>query len=146
LKNAFKKIILIYPNLTSLQIQFKSISNLSFLNLKSCLQLKKEFMLQPPWLSAHFVAQTIFVSPSLPPKPARSARPFGPASIGSHLRLPSAPPPLWSHCRAVRRQLSPSSAHEEPNQNAIMPPSLPPQNRRRPISSSPFNSFETDEE
>jgi hypothetical protein len=35
-------------------------------------------MLQPPWLSAHFIARPIFVSPSLPPKPARSARPFGP--------------------------------------------------------------------
>jgi hypothetical protein len=35
-------------------------------------------MLQPPWLSAHFIARPNFVSPSLPPKPARSTQPFGP--------------------------------------------------------------------
>jgi hypothetical protein len=35
-------------------------------------------MLQLHWLSTHFVARTIFVSPSLPPKPASSTRPFGP--------------------------------------------------------------------
>jgi hypothetical protein len=58
-------------------------------------------MLQPPWLSAHFVAWPIFVSPSLPLKLARSARPFGPvrrlpplASIGT------AAPPAAPPCRA----------------------------------------------
>jgi hypothetical protein len=35
-------------------------------------------MLQPPWLLAHFIARPIFISPSLPPKSARSARSFDP--------------------------------------------------------------------
>jgi hypothetical protein len=42
ISKCFKKFILIYPNLTSVQIQFKSISNLRFLNLKSCLKFKKK--------------------------------------------------------------------------------------------------------
>jgi hypothetical protein len=80
-------------------------------------------MLQPPWLSANL---------RLP--------------IGSHLRLPSAPPPLRPRRRAVRYRLPSSSTCEEPNQSAVMLSSLPPLNRRRPVSSFPFNSFETDEE
>jgi hypothetical protein len=80
-------------------------------------------MLQPPWLSAHFRL-----------------------SIGSHLRLPLAPPPLQLRHRAVHCRLPPSSVREEPNRSAVMPPSLPPLNRHCPISSSTFNSFETDEE
>jgi hypothetical protein len=97
-------------------------------------------MLQPPWLSAHFVVWPIFVSPSLPPEPARSARPFGPVrptrasspTFGSpwHRR------PSGVRRRAVRRRLSPSSAREEPNQSAVMPPSLPPLKRCRPVYSS----------
>jgi hypothetical protein len=35
-------------------------------------------MLQPPWLSAHFVPRPMFVFPSLPPKPARSAQSLSP--------------------------------------------------------------------
>jgi hypothetical protein len=61
-----------------------------------------------------------------------------PASIG-----PTAPPVAL---RVVHRRLPPSSAREEPNQSAIMLPSIPPLNWRHPVSSSPFNSFETDEE
>jgi hypothetical protein len=64
-------------------------------------------------------------------------------SIGSHLRLPSATLPLRPRRRAVRYQLPPSSAREEPNRSIVMPPSLPPLNRRGLVSSSPFNSFET---
>jgi hypothetical protein len=146
----FKNFILIYPNLTSVQKYFKPLIFESKILFKI---QKKEFLLQPPWLSAHFVARPIFVSPSLPPKPALSARPSGPvrrlpppASIGSHLWLPSAPPPLRSWRRAMRHWLPPSSTREEPNRSAVMPPSLPKLNQRRPVSSSPFNSFETDEE
>jgi hypothetical protein len=64
--------------LTLVQIQFKSISNLQFFNLKSCSKFKKkiEFILQPPWLSAHFCL-----------------------SIGSHLRLPSAPTSVFHRHR-----------------------------------------------
>jgi hypothetical protein len=65
---------------------------------KILFKIKKEFMLQPPWLSAHFIARLIFVSPSLPPKLARSTWPFGPvhrlpppASIGT-AAPPAAPP------------------------------------------------------
>jgi hypothetical protein len=54
-------------------------------------------------------------------------------SIGSHLQLPSAPPPLRSCRRAMRCRLLPSSSREEPHRSAIMPPSLPPLNRRRPV-------------
>jgi hypothetical protein len=97
-------------------------------------------MLQPPWLSTHFVARPIFVPPSLPPKPAHSARPFGPVrphqGIISHLRLPFTPLPLRPCHRAVRRRLPPSFVREGPNQSAIMPLSPPPLKRRHPVSSS----------
>jgi hypothetical protein len=148
----------IYSNLS--QFDFSSNSVQKYFNplifeskILFKIQKKKEFMLQPPWLLTHFVARPIFISPSLPPKPARSAWPFGqvrrlprPAFIGSHVRLPSAPPPLRPRCRVVRHRLLPSSACEEPNRSAVMPPSLPPLNRRRPVSSSPFTSFKTDKE
>jgi hypothetical protein len=107
-------------------------------------------MLQAPCLSAHFVARSIFISPSLPPKPARSTRPFGPVRPTRALAPTSGfqrhRRPLRPRRRVVHRRLPPSSACEEPNQSVVMPPSLPSLNRRRPISSSPFNSFDTDEE
>jgi hypothetical protein len=98
------------------------------------IQKKKEFMLQPPQLSAHFVARPIFVSPALPPKPARTARPFGPvhrlpppASIGTS--TPSAAPPY----------LAPPTV-------ALLRERTAKPMRRHAVSSSPFNSFETNKE
>jgi hypothetical protein len=74
-------------------------------------------MLHPPWLSAHFVAGSIFVSPSLPPKPARSTWPFVPIrptrvsspTSGSHRhRHPSgrAAAPCATICRSPLRASS----------------------------------------
>jgi hypothetical protein len=85
------------------------------------IQKKKEFMLQPSWLSAHFIVRPIFVSPSLPPKPACSARPFGPVrptrasslTSGSHRhRRPfgHATVPCAADCRPPPRAKSQTEA------------------------------------
>jgi hypothetical protein len=81
------KIILIYPNLTSVQKYIKPLSFKSKILFK--IQKKKEFMLQPPWLSTHFVTRPIFVSPSSPTSIFHRLPP--PASIGT-TAPPAAPP------------------------------------------------------
>jgi hypothetical protein len=59
------KIILIYPNLTSVQKYFKPLIFESKILFK-IQKKKKEFMLHPPWLLAHLVTRPIFVFPSAP--------------------------------------------------------------------------------
>jgi hypothetical protein len=86
--------------LTSVQKYFKPLIFESKIMFK--IQKKeKEFMLQPPWLSAHF---RLSFTPT-ETGPLRSAFQPGMTHQGvvSHLWLPSAPPPLQPHRRAVRR-------------------------------------------
>jgi hypothetical protein len=78
--------------------------------------------------------ERVYAAASLAFDPFRHSAHFH-LSIGSHLWRPSAPPPLWLRRRAVRCRLPRSSVREEPNRSAIMPPSLPPLNRRRPVLS-----------
>jgi hypothetical protein len=107
-------------------------------------------MLQPPWLSAHFVARPIFVSPSLPPKPARSARPFGPVrptrvsspTSGSHPhhRLSDcATAPCATVCcsplhTSSRTEPAPHLLHF-PHQDGVAPSPLPPLTPSKPMRS-----------
>jgi hypothetical protein len=91
-------------------------------------------MLQPPWLSAHFIARPIFVSPSLPPKLACSARPFGPVrptkasslTSGSHRHhRPSGH--ATAPCVAVCRSPSRASSRTEPAPHLLhFPIKMPP--------------------
>jgi hypothetical protein len=79
----------------------------------------------------------IFVSPSLPPKPARSARPLGPVhQLPPQASIGTAAPPAVPLCRAP-----PTAAllrKQRANHCAVMPPSLPPLNQCCPVSSSPL--------
>jgi hypothetical protein len=91
-------------------------------------------MLQPPQLSAHFVARPIFVSPALPPKPLRTARPFGPVH-----RLPPPASISTSTPSAAQPYLAPPTA-------ALLHERTAKPMRHHAVSSSPFNSFETNKE
>jgi hypothetical protein len=103
ISKCFKKFILIYPNLTSVQIQFKSISNLRFLNLKSCLKFKKKervyatasLAFSPFRRSAHFHLSFT------PTETARSARPSGPVQrLPPPASISTAAPLAMPPCRA----------------------------------------------
>jgi hypothetical protein len=82
-------------------------------------------MLQPPWLSAHFVARPIFVSPSLPLKPARSARPFGPVQPA---RVSSPTSGSDRHCRPSGYAAVPCATvcRSSPRVSSQTEPALPP--------------------
>jgi hypothetical protein len=90
---------------------------------------KKEFMLQPPWLSAHFVTQSIFAFPSAPTSGFhRHHRPSGRAAV--LCTADCRPPPC------VKSQTeSPSCRLHFPHWIGVVPSPLPPLTPSKPTRS-----------
>jgi hypothetical protein len=126
----FENALKFYSNLSQFDFSSDSVQKYFkplILNLKSCLEFKK--------------IERVYAAASLA---------FGPFRRSAHFHLSFTPietSPLhlafWPGTSAPTSDLH---RHRRSSGRAAVPPSLPPLNQRRPVSFSPFNSFETDKE